>query len=391
MFEFYKLSNFELRYKIVQIISDTDKSLAFEIIAKGLKRARIDVAYFLLQSGESDFSLFLKENDIQYFLISINGKKSYPLVILKIYRLLKKLKTTIVHTHLRDATLLGLIAAKFAGIKHQVYTRHHSTSNHKYYPHAVKWDRLINSLSSHIVSISKNVSEVLINKENVPNEKLTIIYHGFELDKFKNPNTSTIIYLKNKYHIKNDNHPIIGVISRYIHLKGLQYIIPAFAEVKKEYPNSHLILANAVGNDSIEIQQLLQSSLNSKDYTEIIFEKDLHHLYGIFDYFIHVPINKEIEAFGQTYIEALAAKTPSVFTLSGVATEFIIHEENALVVPYCSSKAISNSLVRLIKNKDLCEKIVFNGIKSIQSFSAEEYVKHHINLYNTLCHQKDKK
>lgn len=380
-----------MNFKVVQIISDTDKALAFEIIAKGLKKNDLDLTYILLQKEETDFSLFLKEQNIDFFLIPINGKKSYPSVLFKIYRLLLKIKPTIIHTHLRDANLLGLIAAKLAGVKHRIYTRHHSTSNHEYYSHAVKWDRLINSLSTHIVSISKNVSDVLINKENVPHAKLTIIYHGFELDKFKSPNISTIIDLKNKYHIKNDDHPVIGVISRYVHLKGLQYIIPAFAEVKKEYPNAHLVLANAVGNDSLEIQQLLRSSLNPKDYTEIIFEKDLHHLYGIFDYFIHVPINKEIEAFGQTYVEALAAKIPSIFTLSGVATEFIVHEKNGLVVPYCSSENITTSLVRLIKNKDLCEKIIFNGIKSVQPFSAGEYVTKHINLYYTLCHQKDKK
>ena len=380
-----------MNFKVVQIISDTDKALAFEIIAKGLKKNDLDLTYILLQKEETDFSLFLKEQNIDFFLIPINGKKSYPSVLFKIYRLLLKIKPTIIHTHLRDANLLGLIAAKLAGVKHRIYTRHHSTSNHEYYSHAVKWDRLINSLSTHIVSISKNVSDVLINKENVPHAKLTIIYHGFELDKFKSPNISTIIDLKNKYHIKNDDHPVIGVISRYVHLKGLQYIIPAFAEVKKEYPNAHLVLANAVGNDSLEIQQLLRSSLNPKDHTEIIFEKDLHHLYGIFDYFIHVPINKEIEAFGQTYVEALAAKIPSIFTLSGVATEFIVHEKNALVVPYCSSENITTSLVRLMKNKDLCEKIIFNGIKSVQPFSAGEYVTKHINLYYTLCHQKDKK
>lgn len=380
-----------MKQKITYIISDTNKSLAFEIIAKGLKEKNIDLTYILLQKDETDFSLFLKKHNIDCFLIPINGKKSYPLVLFKIYRLLFKIKPTIIHTHLRDANFLGLMAAKLVGVKHRIYTRHHSTSNHQYYSHAVKWDRLINSLSTHIVSISKNVSNVLINKEDILQKKLTLIHHGFELDKFKNPNASTIIDLKNKYHIKTDDSPIIGVISRYIHLKGLQYIIPAFAEVKKEYPNAHLILANAVGNDSLKVQQLLQNSLNPKDYTEITFEKDLHHLYGIFNYFIHAPINKEIEAFGQTYIEALAAKTPSVFTLSGVAHEFIIHEENALVVPYCSSKAISTSLVRLIKNKELCEKIIFNGIKSVQPFSAEEYVAKHIKLYNTLCHQKDKK
>ena len=379
-----------MNYKIVQIISDTGKSLAFEIIAKGLKKAKIDITYILLQNGESDFSLFLKENNIQYFLISINGEKSYPTVFLKTYRLLKKLNPNVVHTQLRNASLLGLLAAKFFGVRHRIYTRHHSTSNHEYNPKAIKWDRLINSLSTHIVSISKNVSSVLINKENIKSDKLTLIHHGFDLDKFKNPIPHKINDLKIKYNIKNKNYPIIGVISRYVELKGLQYIIPAFAVIKNTYPNAHLILANANGSDIHKIKKLLKSSLNKEDYTEIIFENDLHNLYGLFDYFIHTPINDEIEAYGQTYVEALAARVPSVFTLSGVANEFIIHEENALVVPHCSHKSISESVLRLIKNDDLCEKLVLNGIKSVQSFSDDTYITKHINLYNKLCLQKDK-
>ena len=324
-------------------------------------------------------------------MIPINGKKSYLITLFKIYRLLKSKKPLIVHTHLRDASLLGLIAAKFARIKHRIYTRHHSTSNHEYYPHAVKWDCLINYLSTHIVSISKNVSEVLIKKENVSEKKITVIYHGFELNKFKNPNKSAIIDLKNKYQIKNDSSPIIGVISRYIHLKGLQYIIPAFAEVKNTHPKAHLILANAIGSDSMEIKKLLQNLLSQNDYTEITFESDLHNLYGVFDYFIHAPINKEIEAFGQTYIESLAAKVPSVFTLSGIANEFIINKYNAIVVPYSSSEAISSSLLELIKNKDLCANIAQNGLKSVEPFSAQEYIINHVNLYYKLCPQNVKK
>lgn len=380
-----------MNFKVVQIISDTNKSLAFEIIAKGLKNNGLNISYILLQNEESDFSLFLKTNDIQYYLIPFNGKKSYLTVLFKIYRLLKKIKPTIIHTHLRDANLLGLIAAKLARIKHRVYTRHHSTSNHEYYPHAVKWDKLINSISTNIISISKNVSETLINSEGVNENKLTLIYHGFELDKFKNPNSSKILDLKNKYQIKSDDTPIIGVISRYIHLKGLQYIIPAFAEIKKTYPHAHLVLANAVGSDSAKIKNLLQTLLSPNDYTEIAFESDLHNLYGVFDYFIHAPINKEIEAFGQTYIESLAAKVPSVFTLSGIANEIIVDKENAILVPYCSSNEITKALLTLIKNKDLCDKLILNGLRSVQPFSAEQYVTNHINLYNTLCHQKDKK
>lgn len=380
-----------MNYTVVKIISDTNKSLAFEIIATGLKKAKIDITYILLQNGESDFSLFLKENNIQCFLIPINGEGSYLLVILKIYRLLIKLNPTIVHTHLRNASLLGLLAAKFSRVRHRIYTRHHSTSNHKYYPNAVKWDRLINNLSSHIVTISKNVSRVLINKENIKWHKLTLIHHGFELQKFKNPNADKINNLKDKYQIINSAGPVVGVISRYVHWKGLQYIIPAFAKIKKAYPKAHLVLANAIGNETVKIKELLKSNLTKEDYTEIFFEKDLHSLYGLFDYFIHAPIDKEVEAFGQTYVESLASNTPSIFTLSGVANEFIIHENNALVVPFCSSVSINKALLRLIQNKDLCEQLKSNGLKSVQSFSSEEYVRNHIKLYNKLCRLKDKK
>ncbi len=44
---------------------------------------------------------------------------------------------------------------------------------------------------------------------------------------------------------------------------------------------------------------------------------------------MHVTIGKHYEAFGQIYVEALAAGIPSVFTLTGIAPEIIEHEHNA--------------------------------------------------------------
>ncbi|NUM50704.1 MAG: glycosyltransferase family 4 protein [Flavobacteriales bacterium] len=380
-----------MKIKVIQIIANTNKSLAFEIIAKGLMGNNIELHYILLQNGETEFSKYLESIGVKHYIISIKGKTNIIKAFFNLFSLLISIKPDIVHTHMREANLIGLLVAKIVFIKNRIYTRHHSTSNWEYHPKAVKWDKFTNYLSTHIVSISHNVTTVLTLKEDVVSEKITYIPHGININNFKNTDEKRIINLKNKYNIKANSHPIIGVISRYIHLKGLQYIIPAFSDIKKKYPEAFFVFANAFGNDSAHIKNMLSQHLNQEDYVEITFENDLYSLYGMFDFFVHAPINKEIEAFGQTYIESLAAGVPSVFTLSGIANEIIVNEYNALVVNYQSSSEILESLQRLITDDKLRKKIIENGLQTSQYFSDKSYIENHLNLYKNICLPKDKK
>ncbi len=89
-------------------------------------------------------------------------------------------------------------------------------------------------------------------------------------------------------------------------------------------------------------------------------------LYKSFDSFVHVPIDSEVEAFGQIYVESLAAEVPSVFTLSGVAPEFVKNRNNALVVDYKSANEIFKALIELLENKQLCESLTQNGSRVVK-------------------------
>jgi len=228
----------------------------------------------------------------------------------------------------------------------------------------VWYDRFINWLATDIIAISENVEKVLIEKENVKPSKIHLIQHGFDLEGFKNGNEEKIQKLKLKYN-SNEKLPVIGVISRYFSLKGIQYTIPAFATLLQKYPNAYLILANASGNFKAEISNLL-STLPANSFIEIPFEEDIFSLYHLFDIFVHVPINPEIEAFGQTYIEALASGIPSIFTLSGIAPEFIINGENALVVGFENSEEIYEAFIKILNNDKLKKTLTENGIKCVK-------------------------
>lgn len=344
--------------KVIFILSNINKALAFEWIADGLYRD-LDIGFILLYPGQSELEIFLKERDIKVWPLYYSGKGDLIKSVLVIRKILKSEKPDVVHAHLLDAGLAGLMAAWLSGIKKRIYTRHHATSHHVYHPHAVRYDRWINYLSTHLVATSENVKQVLIGREHVSENKIHLIHHGFDLEAFLHPDIKKTEILKSKYNPHNRS-PVIGVISRYIELKGIQYTIQAYKKLLEKHPDSLLILANASGKYASQIKQLL-SGLPEHSYIEIVFENDLINLYHLFDIHVHVPVDAHSEAFGQTYIEALASGVPSVFTMSGVAPEIIRDRKNACVVPFRSHEAILDAIEELLLNRDLCKQITSQG------------------------------
>lgn len=361
--------------KLCYIVSDINKAVAFEWVAQKLDAEKFELSFILfLPSGKSHLENFLREKDIQVKSIKLNGKSAYFFAFISCISTLIKWNPAIVHCHLRKATLIGLIAAKLAGIKKRIYTRHHSTFHHEFYPKAVKWDHFANSLASDIVAISENVKEILEEKENVPPNKTHLIHHGFKLEDFSKVNEERIQKLRKKYLPRNFNAKVIGVIGRYIDWKGHKYIIEAAAEVIKTQPNTFFVFANASGPDKVKIKSLLQQNLPTENYTEIKFEEDLFALYQLFDIYVHVPVKENIEAFGQTYVEALAAGIPSIFTLSGIAKEFIEDGKNAMVVPFKDSKTIKNAILELMENENLRSKLIKNGKENVKQFNLNTFI-----------------
>lgn len=369
-----------MKTNITYIISNINKSLSFEWIAGCLDKAAFNLNFILLNKGDSELENFLKKNSIPVDRIYYTSKKNIPKAIITTFNILKKHNTSIVHTHLFDANIIGLTAAWFAGVPKRIHTRHHSDYHHICYPKAVKYDKLVNYLSTDIIAISEVVKNILITKEHVSPNKIELIHHGFQLENFTNVSAESLKQLSVLYN-PNHYHPVIGVISRYTEWKGIQYIIPAFKKLLKTKPSAILILANANGDYKNEINTLL-SNIPKKNYIEIPFENDICSLYKLFDVFIHVPITPEAEAFGQTYVEALAAGIPSIFTLSGVANEFIEDRKNAIIVPYMDSEAIYNAATELIENKTLCAFLKDNGEKDIrQKFTLDKMILSLEQLY----------
>jgi glycosyltransferase involved in cell wall biosynthesis len=371
----------EKRRKIVYIISEIDKAIGFEWITENLDRSRFELSFILLNEKPSYLAKFLQEKGVVVHELTFTGRKQdLPFLVLKVANLLRKIKPDMIHTHMYIADLVGQFAGKMLGIKKRVYTRHSSNESRRYHKKQ-RIDQIINALSTHVIAISENVKNILNKQEAVPLERIRLIHHGLDLDRFERVTEAEIDELAAKYN-PNNKRPVIGIIARYSHWKGIQDAIPAFKKLLAGYPNALLILANAKKGDYKEEVAELLTGLPEDSFHEIVYEHNLFALYRLFDVYVHLPIDEELEAFGLTYVEALAAGVPSVFTLSGVAPEFIRHEENALVVDFQNPEQVYEAIVRLLADENLRKKLVANGKQDVRKhFTLKTMIEKMERLY----------
>ena len=365
--------------QVCYIISDIDKALAFEWIASALQK-KLDIRFILLNSGDSALERFLKRTGVQVTRVTFRGKRDWSSALYLIWRQLRIWNPQVVHCHLLQASILGLTAAWIAGSSKRIFTRHHGDLHHRYHKKGVLWDKLCNSLATDIVAISGNVKSILVEMDHAPPEKIHLIPHGFSWETFRNTDDLMVQNLKENYSLCGKS-PVIGCISRFIEWKGIQYIIPAFKEFLELNPDAVLVLANSQGDYASHLRQLL-TTLPAESYRLISFEPAVGELFQCFDLFVHVPIDSKVEAFGQVYVEALTAGVPSVFTLSGIATDFIEHSQNGWVVQHRNSTEIEHALQILWKTPELRTRLKRNGWNSVQDkFSLSQMIVSLENLY----------
>ena len=292
-----------------------------------------------------------------------------------------KWKVSIIHCHLRKASILGLVAGYILRIKKRIYTRHHGVYNKKFIVEKLI-DKLIFFISTDIVVISNVTKDLTIQNYPKSVNKISKIYHGFDLNYFRSINNLKSKYLRNKYKISKKSF-VVGVISRLDEGKNIENIIESFAMFNKKNKNSVLVLANANFNSAYSKKIKRKLNLISRENLRIIkFEEDIKHLYILFDVFIHIPKSRNFEAFGQVYIESMLLKIPSIFSNSGIMNEISNHKKNSYLCNPNNKNNILKSLEYYKLNKNKFKFLTLNAYRLVKiKFSLNKHLEKLYRLY----------
>jgi glycosyltransferase involved in cell wall biosynthesis len=372
------------RVRLLYVLAQTTRWPAFEWISREIDRDRFDLSFLLLHDGASPMAPYLAACGVRCDPVQFRSRRDVPGAAREVARHCRGNRIEIVHTHFMNACLAGLSGARMAGVRLRLHTRHHAGP----YPwsHRPPWgrlyDRFNNSLSRRIVAPSRQVWKTLVQCDGVRPEKIALIPHGFDLAAWRQVPTERVRRLRERYNPRGCA-PVVGVVARFEEIKGVHYVIEAFRRLLADHPSALLLLANARGRYQ-PIRDLL-ARLPPGSYVEVPFEDDVFALYGLFDVFVHVPVSPEIEAFGQVYVEAMAAELPCIVTGAGIAGELFQHGENAWVVEHRDSEGIYRGLLTLLENPELRQRLGRDARRSLGlTFEARTMVGSLEELYTSM-------
>jgi glycosyltransferase involved in cell wall biosynthesis len=354
------------RIRLLYIVAQPVRWVSFEWVAAGLDREIFDLSFLLLsKGGPPPMAPHLEALGLAAVPLPYAGRHALLGPVRAIERYCRAHAVDIVHAHFMDACLAGLLGARLARVPVRVHTRHHAGPYPWFHrrPWGAWYDRWNNLLSTAVIAPSEQARRSLLDYDRIEPGKVVLVHHGFDLAACRTDEAG-VEAMRRKYGL-GDDHPIVGVVARYERIKGHEPIIRAFRRLLTDYPRARLVLANARGHHAGPIRHLL-GTLPASRFVEIPFEEQMPALYQTFDVFVHAPIRPHLEAFGQVYVEAMAAGVPCVCTLAGVAGEFVVDGENALVVSPEHDEQIHDGIVRILTDAALRRRLTARARRDVE-------------------------
>jgi glycosyltransferase involved in cell wall biosynthesis len=308
-------------------------------------------------------------------------KKSWvyiPTAFYRLYRLLRKEKYDILNTWLFHASVMSVFAAKFTKISCLIESRQYSDFMYKY---NLKVKQILDKIASHgvdhIIACSDAAKETLTNYEKVDTRKITVIYNGTSIDKFRSYNIEQRRQIRENLKIEDKI-----VLSYTAHLrpeKGHKYLLEAISEIKDQYTNVVLLLmGDGVLRSDLDA---LTRQLNIEDKVRFLgYRKDIPELLSAADIYVHTSV---VEGFGIAIIEAMAIGLPVVATNVGGIPEIITNGENGILVPPENPQALAKAIVDLIEHPEKRKILVEKGKQHVKAnFTYQIMVKEYMQVYN---------
>ncbi len=349
-----------------------------------------------IDKGREGELLSMAREKCRLIVVPEMGRSINPLsdltAFLKIYRLIRKGRYHIVHTHSSKAGVLGRVAAWLARTPIIVHTLH-SLVFHDYQPWFINksW-RGIKKMCAPITDFFISVSQIIVDKAVAAGvdkpEKFRTIYSGMELDWFLNAKFDSR-KVRREFGIPEDA-PVVGKIARLFPLKGHDQLMDAAPEIVKRVPDVRFFLVG----DGILLEHLQKRArdygiLENFVFAGLIDRERIPEMISAMDVVVHTSLR---EGLARVLPQALAMGKPCVsFDIDG-APEVVINDKTGYLVEAYDNKRLAESISRLLKDANLRAQMGENGRRHVDPmFRAETMVKEIAEVYDMLLNQHSKR
>lgn len=307
------------------------------------------------------------------------------IALLKLWRVIRKGRYHIVHTHSSKAGILGRIAAKLAGTPFIVHTLH-GLVFHDYQPWIVNrlwWSmkKLCDPMTDHFISVSEIISQkALASGIGFPG-KFSTIYSGMELDWFLRAGENAG-EIRKELGIPEEAL-VVGKIARLFPLKGHDQLLDAAPEIVKRVPNVRFLL---IGDGKLyrHLQERARRAgiLDNLVFAGLVPRERIPQMIGAMDVLVHTSLR---EGLARALPQALAAGKPCVaYDLDG-APEVVIPGRTGFLVKPGDSAGLADAVTQLLSDGAMRSRMGQAGRNLVDpAFRAETMVEKTAALYASL-------
>lgn len=294
----------------------------------------------------------------------------------KLYRLIRRDRYHVVHTHSSKAGVLGRLAAAAAGTPIVIHTLH-SLVFHDYQPWLVNrmW-RLVKKvcapLTTHFLSVSSIISDKAVAAGIASPDRFTTVYSGMELDWFLNASPDRAA-VRAELGIPADAL-VVGKIARLFALKGHDELLDAAPQVVARHPDVRfLLVGDGVLQEHLRARCAELGIEENFVFAGLVARERIPEMLSAMDVLAHTSLR---EGLARVLPQALAMGKPCVsFDIDG-APEVVVPGETGFLVRPGDADGLARALNELLDDPELRERLGEGGRQRVDpTFRAETMVQ----------------
>lgn len=315
------------------------------------------------------------------FALGIARRAAYPAAIARLAAWLRREHVRIVQTHLFDGSVVGLAAARLAGVPLRILTTHHV--NDAFLHYALRGKRrsfLVDRFSSRhlanrVIAVSSHVRKTLERHHGLRHDRIAQIGMGYDFDGWT-ASAEARARLRGEWGADPGGAVVFGSIGRINWIKDHESLLRAFALVRREGTAAKLVVAGP--GDTTALRDLSGTLGISHDVVFAGFYPRLQDILSAIDVLVNSSLT---EASNQAIAEALAMSRFVVATAVGAASEQIVDGETGLLTPPGDTGQLAVAMTRAARQWR--GALNSTGAETARAMSAERMVRAYERQYET--------
>ena len=337
----------EDRPRILQVVT----SLA----VGGAQRHLLQLLPGLAEFADIDL-VYFRDHDLRSEFEACTGEMTHipmagPFGVVQLPRLAARIRRgryALVHTHLLRADMYGALAARAAGVRAIVSTKHNIEARLES-PSARALHALATRPTRRTIAISEAVARWANQQLGIPQNRIDVIRYGLDPAPFSGLDRQAT---RQKLGVES-GVPVVLCPARLDPQKRHDVLLRAFARVRRKLGKALLLCAGEtqLGGPAYRTRLLqLSDDLGLRNAVRWLgVRADIPDLMAAADV---VVLSSDWEGLGLVMMEAAMAGRPVVATAVGGVPEIVEHQETGLLVPQGDEEALAAELTSVLLNTE---------------------------------------